>query len=71
LKDLREGKSATRTRDQIAANQNVRNKLKELNRMFHEMEVLYAKEEKKKKSKLSPEELELRRQFLSQFKRNL
>lgn len=35
------------------------------------MEALYAKEVKKRKSKLSAEELELRREFLSQFKRNL
>lgn len=61
----------TRSRDQIAQTQQVRTLLKDLSRLFQEMEGLYSKEARKKRSKLGPEELETRTQFLQQFKREL
>uniref|UniRef100_A0A7S2R7A7 t-SNARE coiled-coil homology domain-containing protein n=1 Tax=Mucochytrium quahogii TaxID=96639 RepID=A0A7S2R7A7_9STRA len=59
------------TRDQVAKAHDIRSKLKEQSKLFHEMEVLYSKESRKNKSKLGPEELELRAEFLRQFKNDL
>mmetsp|Transcript_21815 Transcript_21815/g.40865 ORF Transcript_21815/g.40865 Transcript_21815/m.40865 type:complete len:309 (-) Transcript_21815:3986-4912(-) len=71
LREVKESKGITRTRDQIARTQHVRAKLKELSKQFAEMEVLYTKEMKKRKSKVGAEELAIRAQFLQQFKRDL
>ena len=71
LRDMRSGKGATRTRDQIANAQNTRARLKELSKLMAEMEQLYAKEARKKRSKLGREELETRSLFLQQFKGDL
>ncbi len=71
LREMRSGKGATRTRDQIANAQNTRARLKELSKLMAEMEQLYAKEARKKRSKLGREELETRSLFLQQFKGDL
>jgi len=68
---LRDASGVTRSRDQVAQAQRVRKQLKELGDLFTEMERLYMKESRKKRSKLTAEELETRAQFLREFKARL
>uniref|UniRef100_A0A6S8B106 t-SNARE coiled-coil homology domain-containing protein n=1 Tax=Aplanochytrium stocchinoi TaxID=215587 RepID=A0A6S8B106_9STRA len=60
-------KVTTKTTDQIAKQQHVRSELKELNNLQKEMEALQSKERRKKKSKLSEQELKERDDILRQF----
>jgi len=63
--------SSVRSQDQVTAAHNIRNMLKELSRLFAEMEALYTKEFRKRRKTIKPEELAVRAQFLQEFKRDL
>jgi len=65
---MHDSKGITRSRDQIAQAHQVRSQLKELDVLFHEMEKIHSKEVRKKRRKLSDEEIETRTQFLQEFK---
>ena len=71
LRELHNANSGARTRDQISKAQQIRQTLKENTVLFQEMETLYMKEARKKKSKIGAEELETRNMFLQQFKTDL
>ncbi|GBG27342.1 Hypothetical Protein FCC1311_035642 [Hondaea fermentalgiana] len=68
LRSMHDTKGITRSRDQIAQAHQVRKQLKDLNEIFLEMERLHSKEVRKKRRKLSDEELATRTQFLQEFK---